>query len=87
MLLFSLFSSFSLYLYLIFLFFSMSVACAKGTLEVQGHVTSDTSLTFITPDYTQFGSAQDVQCRLKIGQGGLTNTAVELKLFEVTSPR
>jgi len=65
---------------------SMSVACAKGAMEVLGTVTSDTSLTFITPDYTQFGSAQDVQCRLKIGPGGLTNTAVELKLFEVTSP-
>lgn len=66
---------------------NVSVACAKGALEVPGEVLSDTEMQFITPDYRQFGQAQDVQCRLKISSLGLTNTAIGLKLFEVTDAK
>ena len=63
---------------------SVMVACAKGTVEVPATVESDHLLTFVTPDYTGFGAAQDVQCRLKIAPKSYTNTAVGIKLFEVT---
>jgi dynein heavy chain len=62
----------------------VSVACFKGTAEAPATVVSDTELVFFTPDFRKFGP-QDVQCRVRIGPGGLTNAGVEIKLFEVTS--
>jgi len=66
---------------------NVAVACPKGTIEVPGTVLSDTELTFVTPDYRDFGMAQDVHLRIRISSSGLTNTAVELKLFEVTEAK
>ncbi len=62
----------------------VAVACPRGAENVSGTILSDTEMFFITPDYRKFGPAQDVQSRLKIGNNGLTNGAVELKLFEVS---
>ena len=63
----------------------VAVCCPKGQIEVPATVKSDTEMEFTTPDYTSFGEAQEVQCRTKISSAGLTNTAVQLKMFEVTS--
>ena len=63
---------------------AVAVACPKGVLDAPGTVLSDTEMFFLTPDYRKYGP-QDVQCRVRIGGGGLTNGAVEVKLFEVTA--
>ncbi len=63
---------------------SVMVSCPKGSLEVPATVESDHLLTFQTPDYTGFGAAQDVYCRLKIAPKSYTNTSIAIQLFEVT---
>ena len=47
-------------------------------------VVSDTRVEFNTADFTEFG-AQEVQLRLKIAPSSLTNSAVAITLFPVTS--
>jgi dynein heavy chain, axonemal len=59
-------------------------ACMKGFLEVPGDVTSDSSITFDTPNFEKYGA---VSCEGRVGVGGksLTNSVVNFSYFSVTS--
>ena len=59
-------------------------ACVKGFLETPGDVTSDTTITFDTPNFEKFGPIA-VEGRAGVGGKSLTNSVVGFNYFSVTS--
>jgi dynein heavy chain len=59
-------------------------ACVKGFIEAPGDVTSDTTITFDTPNFEKFGPIA-VEGRAGVGGKSLTNSTVSFNYFSVTS--
>ena len=59
-------------------------ACMKGFLEVPGDVTSDSTITFDTPNFEKYG-AVNVEGRVGVGGKSLTNSVIQFNYFSVTS--
>eukprot|EP01035_Chromulina_nebulosa_P018310 gene18310-23996_t len=57
-------------------------ACIKGSIEVTGEVTSDSTIEFDTPNFEKYG-AQSVEGRVSVGGKSLTNSIVYFNYFSV----
>jgi dynein heavy chain len=63
---------------------SIAFACLKGTVEANGEVTDDNTISFNTRDFEKFG-AITAEARVKVGRESLTNGTVQFSYFSVTS--
>jgi len=62
-------------------------ACEKGfELGSNGRVVDDRTILFETPNYEHYG-AVEIECRVAIGNKGLTNSKVKMQFFSVTSSK
>lgn len=62
-------------------------ACSKGFIEVTGDLKGDTAIVCNAPEYTQYGSDEQVEVTVKIGPNRFTNNVLPFNFFSVTDAK